>query len=249
MLLLLSPAKSLDFSPSTVSEYSSLLFGKEVKELVTEMQKWTVTDLQKLMKVSKKIATLNVERNQNFSFPFDLNNAKQALLAFNGGVYTGLDAASFSAKDMAFAQEHLAILSGLYGLLKPLDLIQPYRLEMGTKVERQNTKNLYEFWGNKITEAINQSGAKIIINLASQEYFKSVKTSLLQGDLYTISFQEKRNGVYKIISFSAKKARGMMTRYIIQNQLSEAVQIKAFDSDNYQFNEELSSEKSYTFTR
>jgi len=178
MLALISPAKTLDFSPSPIQKYTTSPFTKESKELVNILKKKSAEDLKQLMGVSDKIAELNVERFQSFKTPFNSDNAKQAVLAFRGDVYTGLDADSFDEADLAFAQEHLRILSGLYGILKPLDLMQPYRLEMGTKLANKQGKNLYEFWHEKITDRLNEdleaSDSKVIVNLASKEYFKSV---------------------------------------------------------------------------
>ena len=249
MLLLISPAKSLNFEPTSTATHSQPSLLAQSKILVEAMKKLNQDDIQKLMKVSEKIATLNVERNQSFQFPFNLDNAKQAILAFDGDVYTGMNASDFSTEELNFAQQHIGILSGLYGFLRPLDLIQAYRLEMGTKFAVKESKNLYQFWGERIANEINKTQEKYIINLASNEYFKSVDKKVLQGDLYTVNFKENRNGVYKTISFSAKRARGMMCRYVVKNQLSEPQQMKAFDLDGYQYNEELSSEKSYIFSR
>lgn len=203
------------------------------KSLISNLKQKSPKDIQNLMKVSENIANLNVERYHNFSTPFNLNNAKQAALAFQGDVYKGMEADTFSEEDLAFAQNHLRILSGLYGLLKPLDLIQPYRLEMGTRLENEHGKNLYEFWDKKITEVLNddleKQGDNIVINLASKEYFKSIKQNTLSADLYNIEFKEEKNGTFKIIAFYAKKARGMMANYIIKNKLSKPEELKGFD--------------------
>jgi len=221
--------------------------------LVEELRKKSSNDIQKLMSVSVKIADLNVERYQSFKTPFNTKNAKPSVLAFKGDVYTGLQAGDFSEEEMQFAQEHVRILSGLYGILRPMDLMQAYRLEMGTKIPNAGGKNLYEFWGEKITKTINKdlkaNGGNAIVNLASKEYFHSVKTKSLQGDLYHINFKENRNGTYKIISFSAKKARGIMARYIVQNNITNPEDLKKFGEDNYCFNPDLSSEKDWVFTR
>ena len=253
MLLLISPAKTLDFSPSPIKEYTDASFTEDSKKLVKALKKKSAEDLKQLMGVSDKIAELNVARFQSFKTPFSLDNAKQAVLAFRGDVYTGLDADSFDEKDLDFAQEYLRILSGLYGILKPLDLMQPYRLEMGTKLQNERGKNLYEFWHEKITRRLNEdlesTDSQYIINLASKEYFKSVKPKLLNGQLIDVNFKEDKNGTFKIVAFFAKKARGMMCHYIIKNKITKPEYLKGFDYDGYVFNEDLSSEKELIFTR
>ncbi|MCW8828693.1 MAG: peroxide stress protein YaaA, partial [Gammaproteobacteria bacterium] len=210
-------------------------------------------DIAELMAVSMKIAELNFERFEQWRTPFTPENAKQAALAFKGDVYTGLDAESFSAADFKFAQSHLRILSGLYGLLRPLDLMQPYRLEMGRKVDTGRGKNLYEFWGDKITEGLNRQMKNIkspyLINLASSEYFKSVKPKRLDGEIITPEFKDWKNGQYKMMGVYAKKARGQLSRFVIQNRLTEPEAMKDFDVDGYVFNEELSSDSKWVFTR
>jgi len=253
MLLLISPAKTLDFTETKLKKHSQPRLLEESNVLVKILKKQSTNDLKKLMSISDKIATLNQERYQEFNVPFTPANAKQSLLAFKGDVYNGLDAASFDTKDFNFAQKHLRILSGLYGVLKPLDLMQAYRLEMGTKLSNGFGKNLYEFWGNKITDLLNKdikdNKQKVVINLASKEYFSAVKPKELNAELYTVNFKENRNGKYKIISFSAKKARGMMCNFIIKNKLTKPEHIKTFDMDNYIFNPGLSSEREFIFTR
>ena len=253
MLLLISPAKTLDFEPTGLKKKTKPRFLAESQTLVDVLKEKSAADIKKLMSVSDKIAALNVDRYQNFKTPFTLKNAKQAMYAFRGDVYTGLDADSFDDKDIAFAQDHLRILSGLYGLLKPLDLMQPYRLEMGTKLSNNQGKNLYEFWDDKITKVINKdlkkTNSKAIINLASKEYFKSVQAKELNGDLYDIAFKEEKNGQFKIVAFFAKKARGMMCNFIIKNKITDPKHLIGFDMANYVFNEELSSEREFVFTR
>jgi len=205
------------------------------------------------MKVSVKIADLNFDRYESWDKTFTTSNAKQTALAFKGDVYTGLDAESFNAKDFKFAQQHLRVLSGLYGLLRPLDLMQPYRLEMGTKLKTGHAKNLYEFWGSTITEGLNTQLKKIkseiLINLASNEYFKSIKPKELNAEIITPAFKEFKNGDYKMIGIYAKKARGMLSRYIIKHQLSNAEDIKTFDEEDYTFNKRLSQGNTWVFTR
>lgn len=249
MLLIISPAKTLDESPSSLETYTAPQLLEYSKTLVKKLKTLHSKKLQELMDISKNIADLNVERNQNFSFPFDRNNAKQAILAFKGDVYQGLAVEDFSAEDLAFAQEHLGILSGLYGFLRPLDLMKPYRLEMGTALKVGRASNLYNFWKSIITNQINATNSKVVVNLASNEYFKAIKTKELTADLWSVNFKENRNGQYKMISFSAKKARGMMCRYVIKNRLQTPEELKSFDLDGYHFNEALSLEKDLMFTR
>ncbi|MFK8103277.1 MAG: peroxide stress protein YaaA [Saprospiraceae bacterium] len=253
MLLVISPAKTLDFSTSAIKKHSLPRALNESEELIKLLRKKSADDLKSLMSISDKIAALNLERYQQYETPFTEKNAKQALLAFKGDVYTGLSAEDFGSKDFDFAQKHLRILSGLYGLLRPLDLMQAYRLEMGTKLTNPVGKNLYEFWGTKITELLNadlaEQKSKILINLASKEYFKAITLSSLNAEVYDVNFKEKRNGKYKIISFSAKKARGMMCNFVIKNKIKKPAHLKAFDYDDYVFNESLSSEREFIFTR
>lgn len=253
MIILISPAKTLDLNPSELELHSMPRMLADSEKLVNVLKKKSKNSLKKLMGVSDNIATLNVERFQRYETPFTPDNAKQAILAFKGDVYLGLDASSFEEGDFEFAQKHLRILSGLYGLLKPLDLMQAYRLEMGTPLKNGRKKNLYEFWDTKITQLINQdleaSGDEIILNLASQEYFHAVKPGLLNGQLYTVNFKENRNGVYKVISFNAKKARGAMSREIIKNRIKDVESIKALNIDGYQYNEAMSEEKVLLFTK
>ncbi len=253
MLLLISPAKTLDFNPVKTKNLTEPRLLKESGELVKILKKYKSEEIQKLMSVSEKIADLNVARYKSFKTPFTDENAKAAVLAFKGDVYTGLEADDFGARDLAFAQKHLRILSGLYGMLRPLDLMQPYRLEMGTKLANKKGKNLYEFWGDKITEQINTdleaSKSKVIVNLASNEYFKSVNTKKLNGELWKVDFKEDRNGVFKVIAFSAKKARGMMCQYVIKNRIKKPEDMMGFNMDNYFYNESLSGERHLVFTR
>ena len=252
MLVLLSPAKTLDESPTTVDNFSQPRLMDKTESLVKELKKKSARSLKKLMAVSDQIAELNVVRYQNFSAPFSLNNAKQAALMFKGDVYLGLEASTFDEKELAFAQKYVRILSGLYGLLKPLDLIQPYRLEMGTALKKGRKKNLYEFWGDQITKIVNQdlqeNEDSIILNLASKEYFKSVQPKLLSGQLITVHFKENRNGVYKVISFNAKKARGAMAKTIVQHSITNPEALKEFTIHGYTFNEEIATEHAWIYT-
>lgn len=253
MIILISPAKTLNFDPTDLKMHTTPRMLADSEKLVKVMKKKSAKKIKELMSVSDNIAELNVERYQNYHTPFTLENAKQSILAFKGDVYTGLQAENFSEKEMAFAQKHLRILSGLYGLLKPLDLMQPYRLEMGTRLKNGRKKNLYEFWDKKITNLINEDlaelGSNIILNLASKEYFHSVKPDLLDGELYSANFKENRNGVYKVISFTAKKARGAMSRQIIQNNITDIEELKGLEVEGYVYNEEMSSEYDLMFTK
>jgi len=254
MIALISPAKSLDFESSYSFEPTAVRFPEESMTLVKEMQTKTAEDLQQLMKVSEKIAELNVERFYHFSDQYLKDkNAKHALFAFNGDVYQGLDAQSLTDEDVHHAQDHLRILSGLYGLLRPLDLIQAYRLEMGTRLPFDQYKNLYDFWGSKITELLNQElvegNHNYVLNLASNEYFKSVKKKTLSAQLIEVDFKDYKNGQYKTISFFAKKARGMMTRFFIQNKCQSIEELQQFDQAGYNFSEEESSEDKLVFLR
>ena len=253
MLMLISPAKTLDFdTPSHTAQYSQPDFLDESKQLIGELRSLAPQDISALMKISDKLGTLNYQRFADWQMPFDPDNAKQAVLAFRGDVYTGLDADSMNDDDLAFAQQHLRILSGLYGLLRPLDLIQPYRLEMGTKFANARGKNLYEFWGGEITEAINaqlKDAGPLLVNLASNEYFSAVKPKELNAEMITPVFKDFKNGKYKIISFYAKKARGLMSAYIIKNRITDAKQLKAFDVDSYYYSPEESTASEWVFLR
>jgi cytoplasmic iron level regulating protein YaaA (DUF328/UPF0246 family) len=254
MLLVVSPAKNLDFeSPLPTDKYSQPELLEHSKELIAHCKKLTPADISTLMGISDKLAGLNAARFGEWAMPFTVENARQAVLAFNGDVYTGLDAKTFSDDDFDFAQQHLRILSGLYGLLKPLDLMQAYRLEMGKKLPNDRGSNLYQFWGdiitNKVNEALAQQGDNILVNLASNEYFKSVNKKNINGEIVTPAFKDWKNGQFKIISFYAKKARGLMARYIIENRLTEIEQLKSFDVAGYQYSENLSRGNDWVFTR
>lgn len=254
MLIVVSPAKTLDYeSPLPTQEHTQPEFIEQSAELIDVCQKLSPQDISNLMKVSDKIAGLNVARFAQWSKQFDFDNSRQAIFAFKGDVYTGLDANSLSTNALHYAQDHLRMLSGLYGLLKPLDLMQPYRLEMGTKLENTRGSNLYQFWDNLITEKLNdvlaQQGSEVLVNLASNEYFKAVKPKNLKGRVVTPVFRDCKNGQYKVISFYAKKARGMMARYIIENQIESVEDLKAFDTAGYYFVAAESSDKELVFKR
>ncbi len=254
MLLVVSPAKKLDFeSPLATTQTSQATLLEHSEMLIERCVKLSPDQIATLMKLSDKLAGLNAARFGEWSQPFTPENARQAVLAFNGDVYSGLGANSFSDDDFYFAQKHFRILSGLYGLLKPLDLIQAYRLEMGTKLDNLRGSNLYQFWGNIITNELNKAlaeqGDDVLINLASNEYFKAVKTKSLNATIITPQFKDWKNGQYKMISFFAKKARGLMARYIIQNQLTDVKQLKNFDLAGYQYNTNLTQGNEWVFTR
>ncbi len=254
MLLLISPAKTLDFStPPPTAAFTQPDFLKQSRELIKNLRRLSVTDVTKLMSISEKLGELNAQRFADWRTPFTPNNAKQALFAFQGDVYTGMAAEKFSSADIQFAQKHLRILSGLYGLLRPLDLIQAYRLEMGTRFANSRGKNLYDFWGDAITHALNDdlvaSNSTTLVNLASSEYFGAVKPSLVKADIVTPVFKDRKNDQYKIISFFAKKARGMMSAFIVQHQISRVEQLKEFNVDGYSFNQSQSSATQWIFLR
>lgn len=250
MLILISPAKTLDYSSPSIQDFTQPDFTSDIKALVSVMKKKSAEDIAKLMHVSDNLANLNEERYKTFQKEFNLENSKQALLAFKGDVYTRIDVDNYSQEDFDFAQDHLRILSGLYGLLKPLDLIQPYRLEMGTKLETKKGKNLYEYWDKKIAKAINTAAdGQPIINLASQEYFKAVDVKTLKSPVTTIHFKEHREGNYQVIGFFAKQARGMMCNYAIKNKITSPQDLKLFNEEKYEFSESLSSESDWVFVR
>lgn len=253
MLIVISPAKTLDFDTDPVTnEHSQPRFLAQSQQLIDGLKKFSAADVASLMKLSDKLAGLNMARFQTWAQPFDLANAKQAVLAFRGDVYTGLDADTLDDKGFEFAQQHLRILSGLYGVLKPLDLIQPYRLEMGTKLANRQGNNLYQFWGDTLSESIEKEAALtdgVLINLASNEYFKALHAKKMSLNIITPVFKDWKNDQYKMISFYAKKARGLMSRYIIDHQLNNAEQIKKFDSDGYRFSPEMSENNNWVFIR
>lgn len=254
MLIFLSPAKSLDFkTPPHVASFTQPGYLKQSESLIKQLRKLSPADIAKLMDLSDPLALLNFNRYADWSLPFSPDNAKQAVLAFDGDVYDGLAAKTLSADDLAFAQEHVRILSGLYGILKPLDLMQPYRLEMGTRFANKAGKDLYAFWGETLLDAINaeleRMARPVVVNLASEEYFKAAVGRKINGAVIQPVFEDWKNGKYKIISFYAKRARGLMTRYAVLNRLSEPEGLKAFDYDGYAFSPESSSDTSWVFRR
>ena len=253
MIIIISPAKTLDFSKQDIlDKYTLPVFLDHSKILMDELRKFSPAEIMKLMKVSSKLAYLNYGRYQDWQLPFSPKNSKQALLAFKGEVYTGINVDSYNKEDINYAQKHLRILSGLYGFLRPLDLIQAYRLEMGTSFKTKKWTDLYEFWGNKITDILNEefnSKSDVLINLASNEYFRAIKKDLIKADIITPVFKEYKNGTYKFLSVYGKKARGLMTSYIIKNKISDHEKLKLFDIDGYYFNDRLSRENEWVFTR
>lgn len=254
MILVISPAKSLyDHCPVQYKQYTQADFLPEAEKIVSVLKKKKPEQLAKLMDISPKLAELNYQRFREWTLPFSPENAWQAVLMFNGDVYQGMKAETFSEAEFETARQHLRILSGVYGLLKPLDLIQPYRLEMGTDLAVARKKNLYEFWKTKITAKLNreltETGQKELINLASNEYFNAVDIKKLKARIITPVFKEHRNGQYQMVSFFAKKARGLMSRFIIQNNISDPEEMKAFDMEGYYFNNQLSKGDQWVFTR
>ncbi|MDP2533445.1 peroxide stress protein YaaA [Photobacterium damselae subsp. piscicida] len=240
MLIVVSPAKTLDYeSPLVTEQYTLPELTEHSQQLIEVCRELTPMDIARLMKVSDKIAGLNAARFAESVPTFTPENARPAMFAFKGDVYTGLAAETMTAKQIAYAQQHFRMLSGLYGLLRPLDLMQPYRLEMGTKLENPRGANLYQFWGNIITDKVNlalaEQGDDILVNLASNEYFKSVKPKQVKGTIITPVFKDAKKGQYKVISFYAKKARGLMARYIIDNQIDSIEKLKEFDAAGYYF--------------
>ncbi|EOG1985029.1 peroxide stress protein YaaA [Proteus mirabilis] len=255
MLITISPAKTLDFeSPLATTQFTQPELLQYSQQLIAECRKLSSSDIASLMKISDKLAGLNAARFGEWQPDFTPDNARQAILAFKGDVYTGMQAAEqFTDKDFQFAQQHLRILSGLYGVLRPLDLMQPYRLEMGIKLKNKKGSDLYQFWGNTITDTLNKAleaqGDKILVNLASDEYFKSVNPKKLNAEIIKPVFLDEKNGKYKVISFYAKKARGLMSRFIIQEKLSDKTQLKEFNLEGYQFNAAESEGNTLVFKR
>lgn len=252
MIVVISPAKKLDFeNPAPTQEFTNPKDLKKSQELIKELRKCDAKKISSMMKLSDGLTELNIKRYKEFKTPFNLKNAKQAMFAFKGDTYVGLDADTMSEKEIKYAQKHLRILSGLYGLVSPLDLIQPYRLEMGTKFAVGENKNLYEFWREDITSQLNDllKKEKVLVNCASNEYFKSVNTKELDAKIITPAFKEKKDGEFKMVGFFAKKARGMMSRYIIENRIDKPEGILGFDTDGYKYNKKLSTELEPVFTR
>lgn len=262
MLVVISPAKRLDFEsePSATEKKLKTItqpdFLDDAQTLVDDLRDYTPRRLRNLMGISEDLAELNAKRYSSFSQPFTTDNARPALLAFKGDVYLGLAAENLKASDLNFAQKHLRILSGLYGVLRPLDLMQPYRLEMGTRLKNRRGKDLYAYWGEKVTAELNalfaaqpKSSEKVLINLASNEYFGAVRPKDLDGEVVNITFKDMSRGKYKVISFFAKKARGYMSNYIITNRVKSVTELHNFNVEGYGFSEELSTAKELVFLR
>lgn len=254
MLAIISPAKTLDFTSLLHTDKHSIPeFTKESIELITRLRKLTPADISSLMGISDKLANLNFDRYAQWQPDFINNDARPAVLAFKGDVYQGLDAQSLATRDLSWAQKHVRVLSGLHGLLRPMDLIHPYRLEMGTRLKTSKGNNLYDFWANKVTDSINtglaEQRSKVLINLASNEYYKVIDPANVDGRILTINFKEWRRDAYRFVSFSAKKARGLMVRYMIDTRATSPNQLKNFAVEGYSFNAELSSEDDWMFTR
>ena len=252
MKIVISPAKSLDFeSKAPTQEFSQPIFLKEADRLNRILKKKSARSLSKLMSISGALGQLNYDRNQDWEVPFDLDNSKQAIYAFTGEVYRGIDANSIPMEDLEFLQENVRILSGQYGILKPLDLMQPYRLEMGTKLKVGVKPNLYKFWGDQITKALNSEleEGELFVNLASNEYFKVLQAKDIKAPVITPVFKDFKNGEYKIIMTFAKLARGLMVRYIIDHKVSTVEEIKGFNYNGYGFDENLSTDTELVFTR
>ncbi|MNE17993.1 hypothetical protein D3C80_1109950 [compost metagenome] len=251
---MISPAKTLDYdTPPVTQRYTQPQYLDDSQELIVQLRELTPAQISELMHLSDKLAGLNAARFGSWTPAFTPENAKQALLAFKGDVYTGLDAESLSEDDFSYAQDHLRMLSGLYGLLRPLDLMQPYRLEMGTKLANARGKDLYAFWGTRISEWLNQAlaeqGDDLLLNLASNEYFSAVKRNALKARIINTEFRDFKNGQYKIISFYAKKARGMMSRFVIQERINDPEQLKQFDVQGYYYSAEQSKPDNLVFLR
>jgi hypothetical protein len=254
MLTVISPAKTLDFDTPTVTDaFTQPVHLTQSRKLVRRMRQLSGQELSKLMHVSGNIADLNQQRFKKWKTPFNPENARQAIFAFKGDVYIGLDAYSMTAKNVDFAQDHLRILSGLYGMLRPLDLMQPYRLEMGTRIDTDIGDNLYQFWDGRITKTLNQelkqSGSNTLVNLASNEYFKSIKPKLLKADVITPVFKDYNKGSYQVIGFFAKKARGLMTRFMIDNEIDNPAELMNFSAEGYAFDKAMSNSHEWVFTR
>ena len=252
MKILLSPAKSLDYkSDLPTLKTSEGCFLNEAQYLNNILKEKSPKELSELMNISSSLGELNYQRNNSWSLPFSSKNARQSIYAFSGDVYRGLDSYTVEEGKIDFMQNSVRIISGLYGLLKPLDLIQPYRLEMGTKMPVDDNKNLYEYWRQKITSQLNMELAddEPVLNLASNEYFKAIDSKVVKTDIYTANFKQLKNGEYKTIAIFSKKARGMMTRFIIDNNITDVNDLKSFNYDGYMFHESLSSKNEFIFTR
>ncbi len=253
MLLVISPSKTQNFDCRPHGPHTMPVLLEETRHLVDQLKPMNVRQIAALMKINDRLAKLNWQRYQDFKLPFDLQNARQALLAFRGDVYNQIATNTYHEADFTFAQQHLRIISGLYGILKPLDLIQPYRLEMGTRLPTDRGNTLYDFWGPRVTEALNRDFGKtpeaVLVNLASQEYAKVLRPDTLIARILNITFKEKKKGTYEVIGIHAKRARGLMTNFVIQNRLTIPEDLQAFDHVGYRFNRRLSGAAEWVFCR
>ncbi|MAY68884.1 MAG: hypothetical protein CMK40_00025 [Porticoccaceae bacterium] len=249
MLAIISPSKTQDFSECNIENFSQTRQQQSSDELVHILKNKSQTQISKLMSISEKLSALNFERFQKFKLPFTLENAKQAILAFKGDVYNGIDAPSLSTEDLNFAQDKIRMLSGLYGVIRPLDLIQPYRLEMGTKLSNAKGKDLYDYWGADISNVLNDDESELIINLASNEYFKAIDKKSLNAKILDIVFKEKKGDSYKVIGIYAKRARGLMVNFIIRNRLNNPEALQDFSDEGYRFDKDLSNDSTWVYLR
>ena len=249
MLAIISPSKTQDFSQCDIDIFSQTRQIESSNELIGILKNKSKSQIAKLMSISEKLSELNFDRFQNFQLPFTLKNAKQAILAFKGDVYNGINAPELSHEDLEFAQGKVRMLSGLYGVIRPLDLIQPYRLEMGTKLSNAKGGDLYDYWGSDISSVLNEDEPDLIVNLASNEYSKAIDKKTLNADILDIVFKEKKGDTYKVIGIYAKRARGLMVNYIIRNRLDKPEDLKDFTDEGYRFDKSLSSDSSWVFLR
>ncbi len=249
MLAIISPSKTQDFSEGNIDIFSQTRQLESSNELIGILKSKSKSQISKLMSLSEKLSELNFDRFQKFKLPFTLDNAKQAILAFKGDVYNGINAPDLSSEDLEFAQSKVRMLSGLYGVVRPLDLIQPYRLEMGTKLSNAKGLNLYDYWGSEISNVLNEDEPDLIINLASNEYFKAIDKNTLKANILDIVFKEKKGETYKVIGIYAKRARGLMINYIIRNRLENPEALKDFSDEGYRFDRDLSSDSSWVYLR
>ena len=249
MLAIISPSKTQDFSECNIDIFSQTRQLESSNELIGILKSKSKSQISKLMSLSEKLSELNFDRFQKFKLPFTLDNAKQAILAFKGDVYNGINAPDLSSEDLEFAQSKVRMLSGLYGVVRPLDLIQPYRLEMGTKLSNAKGSNLYDYWGSEISNVLNEDEPDLIVNLASNEYFKAIDKNTLKANILDIVFKEKKGETYKVIGIYAKRARGLMINYIIRNRLENPEALKDFSDEGYRFDRDLSSDSSWVYLR
>ena len=249
MLAIISQSKTQDFSECNIEKFSQTRQQESYNELVSILKNQSQSQISKLMSISEKLSALNFERFQKFKIPFTLENAKQAILAFKGDVYNGIDAPSLSTEDLNFAQDKVRMLSGLYGVIRPLDLIQPYRLEMGTKLSNAKGKDLYDYWGSDISHILNDDENELIVNLASNEYFKAIDKKSLNAKILDIVFKEKKGDSYKVIGIYAKRARGLMVNFIIRNRLNNPEALQDFSDEGYRFDKDLSSDSTWVYLR